>query len=255
MSRNDTYDYVHGLVVSEEKVAGDASYLELDELRVLLGTKQASVRHPVTYGITHAILRGDAEGARKAKRHLAHPWDVETMEDYIENHSKKAGVLDVLRKKVVPVATRQAAAAAGHAPGSIAQLGAIAGAGARAQRGPTGFLSHMAGSRQYDRLIEALVAQKVAGVVTYEGFVNNGDPRAPTWPRAALGVDSAGRQATPEEIRKQMSRTASPAVHPMSTGAPFSLKTAVGNKAKVSGVAMQMPAFLRSALQPEFGRP
>lgn len=45
--------------------------------------------------------------------------------------------------------------------------------------------------------------KKKAELVEYTGHVNNGEPQAPEWPRAALGVDSAGRRATPEELRPQ----------------------------------------------------
>lgn len=93
------------------------------------------VKHPVTYGITHLIHQGNAQEAKKSLRALkaqgASSTDIETLKEYIANHSKKAELVE------------------------------------------------------------------------YTGHVNNGEPQAPEWPRAALGVDSAGRRATPEELRPQ----------------------------------------------------
>lgn len=66
---------------------------------------------------------------------------------------------------------------------------------------------------------------KVAGVVEYVGQVNNGEPAAPVWPRAALGVDSAGRKATPEEKKDQENdSTAVQHVEPQTTGEDFEKK-------------------------------
>lgn len=47
--------------------------------------------------------------------------------------------------------------------------------------------------------------EKRSNDVQTVGQVNNGDPNSPTWPRAALGVDSAGRRATAEEAAQQSS--------------------------------------------------
>lgn len=44
---------------------------------------------------------------------------------------------------------------------------------------------------------------KKAGNVEYTGHVHNGVPSNPEWPRAALGVDAAGRKATDEEMKVQ----------------------------------------------------
>lgn len=41
------------------------------------------------------------------------------------------------------------------------------------------------------------------GNVAYVGNVNTGEASPPAWPRAAMGVDSAGRRATPEEEKAQ----------------------------------------------------
>lgn len=47
--------------------------------------------------------------------------------------------------------------------------------------------------------------EKRSNDVQTVGQINNGDPNSPTWPRAALGVDSAGRRATAEEAAQQSS--------------------------------------------------
>jgi hypothetical protein len=44
---------------------------------------------------------------------------------------------------------------------------------------------------------------KTASDVQTVGQINNGDPAQPSWPRASLGVDAAGRRATPEEEAAQ----------------------------------------------------
>lgn len=54
--------------------------------------------------------------------------------------------------------------------------------------------------------------------VDYQGNPNNGDPAPRGWPEAALGVESAGRRATPEEQSAQ-DRTATPQhVEPSTVG-------------------------------------
>lgn len=64
---------------------------------------------------------------------------------------------------------------------------------------------------------------KIAEEIMYTGGVGNGDPKHPGWPRAALGVDSANRPATPEEKREQSKTVAPDIAHttPKQTGAPF----------------------------------
>lgn len=51
------------------------------------------VKHPLTYGITHLIHRGDASAARESLKALraqgAPSTDIETLKEYIANHSKK----------------------------------------------------------------------------------------------------------------------------------------------------------------------
>lgn len=67
---------------------------------------------------------------------------------------------------------------------------------------------------------------KTASEVEYTGQVNNGDPKMPTWPRAALGVDSAGRKATPEERKNIEGDVATPQhVEPHEDGKDFVAKT------------------------------
>ena len=67
---------------------------------------------------------------------------------------------------------------------------------------------------------------KKAELVEYTGHVNNGEPQAPEWPRAALGVDAANRRATPEELRTQTSVQSPDIQHvePHSDGSDFSKK-------------------------------
>jgi hypothetical protein len=67
---------------------------------------------------------------------------------------------------------------------------------------------------------------KKAELVEYTGHVNNGEPQAPEWPRAALGVDSANRRVTPEEAKGQSSVRSPDIQHvePHSDGSDFSKK-------------------------------
>lgn len=46
-------------------------------------------------------------------------------------------------------------------------------------------------------------AEKMSVDIQTVGQINNGDPNQPSWPRASLGVDAAGRRATPEEENAQ----------------------------------------------------
>lgn len=73
---------------------------------------------------------------------------------------------------------------------------------------------------------------KVGSVVEYTGQVNNGIARAPEWPRAALGVDSAGRRAAPEERREQEKVVTPDVQHvqPQSDGGEFVTKGAHDEK-------------------------
>ena len=56
------------------------------------------VKHPVTYGITHLVHRGDAQAAKKSLKALkaqgASSTDIETLKEYIANHSKKAELVE-----------------------------------------------------------------------------------------------------------------------------------------------------------------
>lgn len=71
--------------------------------------------------------------------------------------------------------------------------------------------------------LEELMGIKSAEEIVYSGHVHNGVPKHPGWPRAALGVDSANRPATPEEKREH-SKTVTPDIAhttPKQTGEPF----------------------------------
>lgn len=74
--------------------------------------------------------------------------------------------------------------------------------------------------------------KKQAEEVEYTGQVNNGVPSAPEWPRAALGVDSAGRKASPEEKREQEKSVTPDVQHvqPHSDGEQFVSKGAHDEK-------------------------
>ena len=81
--------------------------------------------------------------------------------------------------------------------------------------------------------IKGLVSKiKRAEDVEYGGQVNNGIATAPEWPRAALGIDSAGRLATREE-RRQQDTSVSPDVQhvsPRTDGEGFVTKGAHDEK-------------------------
>lgn len=73
--------------------------------------------------------------------------------------------------------------------------------------------------------------KKKASDVQMVGQVNNGDPNQPEWPRAALGVDSAGRRATAEEQAAQ-ARTDTQVQHrePETGSKSAGLATSLGDK-------------------------
>jgi hypothetical protein len=80
--------------------------------------------------------------------------------------------------------------------------------------------------------MKELLRFKIAEVVSYGGHVNNGETGDPTWPRSALGVDSAGRTATAEEERGQQKVVNPDIAHvqPQTDGASFVAKTSSRSK-------------------------
>lgn len=60
---------------------------------------------------------------------------------------------------------------------------------------------------------------KTAADIQTVGQINNGDPTNPDWPRSTLGVDAAGRRATPEEETEQ--KQTGLAASPTATDASF----------------------------------
>lgn len=59
--------------------------------------------------------------------------------------------------------------------------------------------------------VEAVPAVEKAASVQYVGETNNGDSQPPEWPAAALGIESAGRLATPAERKVQDAVISAPA--------------------------------------------
>lgn len=52
----------------------------------------------------------------------------------------------------------------------------------------------------------------------YDGGIDSGSSANPDWPRAAMGVDGAGRKATPEELKNQNDTATPQHVEPKTAG-------------------------------------
>lgn len=99
---------------------------------------------------------------------------------------------------------------------------------------------------------------KKAELVEYTGHVNNGEPQAPEWPRAALGVDAANRKATREEAKAQASARSPDIQHvePHSDGSDFSKKVSslvvefANHSKKVSAYRVPMPDYMKGRKDP-----
>jgi hypothetical protein len=136
----------------------------------------------------------------------------------VEKLREIAGKNAPLKKKIVGALKKHGPVAAGTALGAGA-LGALGVATAGAER--------KARERR----------EKKASDVQTVGQINNGDPNPPEWPRATLGVDAAGRRATPEEEREQTKVVTPDIAHvqPKTSGAATQLGERVLGKALSSG--------------------
>ena len=237
----DLHDVLNGLLVpSEEKVAGpDISNLSLFELGELMGIKTAGVEKvAVSPGwIERGVVSGAAQRMAKAGVPL-HPEVAQGLGAGI-----RAG-LPATESAISRVVTRM-----GGSAGDVARE-TRAGRRAMVRSGTVAFPKNMSASQAATvnqeglknlralggpagvaRHVEAGAA-KLSEDVEYTGQVNNGEPSNPTWPRAALGVDSAGRKATPEEKREQEKVVTPDVQHvePHSDGGQFVIKGAHDEK-------------------------
>ena len=220
------------------KIAGNGDPLR-EKMKRLGQTKKAAqdekgmfgVKHPVTYGITHLIHRGNAAEAKKSLKALkaqgAGKVDIETLKEYIANHSKKAELKvasnDGSLLSPRGLLTRLVTSAAEKVP--VRRLLKTYG---RLSPKLKDLPSHAPQKRVLDDLNFEITERMAKGaeLVEYTGHVNNGEPQAPEWPRAALGVDSAGRRATPDELRTQTVARSPDVQHvaPQSGGEEFERK-------------------------------
>lgn len=208
--RTDLHDVLDGLLIpGEEKVAGpDLSGLSLFELGALMGIKTASPElDKQAYGIC-----GPYDGERWLEQFSGSP----------------------LYEKAIALAERELAV----------EQKAVAAREKRKQEfriDDSTWREHDKLRLDKDKLIlelhkhrakEQARNMKVAEDVEYTGQVNNGIASNPEWPRAALGVDAAGRRATPEEKREQEKSVTPDVQHvqPQSDGGSFVTKGAHDEK-------------------------
>lgn len=208
--RTDLHDVLDGLLIpGEEKVAGpDLSGLSLFELGALMGIKTASPElDKQAYGIC-----GPYDGERWLEQFSGSP----------------------LYEKAIALAERELAV----------EQKAVAAREKRKQEfriDDSTWREHDKLRLDKDKLIlelhkyrakEQARNMKVAEDVEYTGQVNNGIASNPGWPRAALGVDAAGRRATPEEKREQEKSVTPDVQHvqPQSDGGSFVTKGAHDEK-------------------------
>jgi len=81
--------------------------------------------------------------------------------------------------------------------------------------------------------LEVILGIKTASDIAFQGQANNGDDTPRDWPRATMGVDSAGRRATAEEMSRQNDLSFPQHVSPSEAGTR--LKSAI----KSSGLLKQ----------------
>lgn len=84
----------------------------------------------------------------------------------------------------------------------------------------------------------------VPGNVTYDGDVNNGESSDPGWPRAAMGVDSAGRRATDSEEKKQDDKATPQHVTPKTAFFKSAKRSQTVGEATATGAGLGMGAGL-----------
>lgn len=186
--RTDLHDVLDGLIVPSEKVAADLdlSSLSLFELEALMESKTAVSDEWIKKTIQSA--KATPERARMSQ--LKHIFANEGM-----GPKRRAAVFALAEKGIEDTKSTDA-------------LRDRLGAHDLVRRAMAGMphLKKTAGNG--DPLREhmhrkGLLKKKQAEDVEYTGQVNNGIPSNPEWPRAALGVDAAGRKASPEEKREQ----------------------------------------------------
>jgi hypothetical protein len=142
-----------------------------------------------------------------------------------------------------------AGAVAGGATGALAGHLAKGGLKGKLIGGAIGTALGGYGGYQMGKARENILSKK-AELVEYTGHVNNGEPQAPEWPRAALGVDSAGRRATPEELRPQTIARNPDVQHvtPQSGGEEFERKVS-SLVVKLAGLRLKVSNVLTSAVK------
>jgi hypothetical protein len=243
MARKDISDFVHGLVSSEKIASNDLDHLSLSELEALMGGAEEAEKlafgaiacgpsdenwlqqFSYTELYDKAIALAEKELAlerEELKQRLARKRTI--IDDSLWNKrdqlrlEKDQLVLELHKKKAKDQRKDKPKVASNGDP-------------LREMKARTGKL-------------------KKAEEVEYTGQVNNGEPQAPEWPRAALGVDAAGRKATPEELGPQTSVKDPDAQHvePHSDGEDFAKKVSARSMRLVAKMAGDLSEAARDKL-------
>ncbi len=200
---NPLENFVHGLYAEEQErkiAAADLDHLSLEELSAVIGLdldpefeKKASLVAKVAYGDSEEYLE-DFEGtplyaeaiALCEKMLQAEAECIKRRQERSKERASEDNIYDVkdqlrLQKKMLKLKLHKMRAAGAAPPSDDDDEG------------------------DDEEKTSAAEAAGIAGSgnVEYVGDVNTGVSEAPTWPRAAMGVDSAGRKATPSEAKKR----------------------------------------------------
>lgn len=232
--RTDLDDVLDGLLLpSEEKVAGpDLSGLSLFELEALMGgsehEKIAVSPEWIARGVSGGMAQRFAKAGVKMHPDLAEgvhrsiQAGLPATEQAIQRFTQRmGGSADQVAREVRSGRRSFVRAMAPSASSVSPAMHEEALSRLRSVGGPQGIA----------RMMEEHAA-KISEDVEYTGQVNNGIASNPEWPRAALGVDAAGRRATPEEKREQEKSVTPDVQHvqPQSDGGSFVTKGAHDEK-------------------------
>jgi len=215
---NDLHDFVHGLVLPTKIAATDLDHLSIEQLEALIVLPEAE---KVAY-LSRCLAEGTGGDAwldqfcdsplhakavqlceqelaleqQELQQRLKRRAEREKMEAQMESEDDIWTKKDILRLQKAQLALELHKAMKGQ------------GGGKDPTMKPQPTEQVMPASEEGDKTAEANGAD-----IQTVGQINNGDPQDPSWPRSTLGLDSAGRRATPEEEaeQKQTGLAANPA--------------------------------------------
>jgi hypothetical protein len=91
-----------------------------------------------------------------------------------------------------------------------------------------------------------------SGNIEYGGDVNTGEAAAPKWPRAAMGVDAAGRKATPSEAKQQQDTATPQHVEPKTASLLEAVKRAsMSDAQQEKGLGKAVRNLAKSDMDPD----